>query len=140
MNEFIVSGRLVADPESRYTQDGKLIYKFRFAVNRRSSKDHPETDFFNCVAFGFMAERLNKCNIVKGTKLGLIGEVRNSNYTDKNGTKHFEQQIVIEDFEFLEKKSDSAERQNRNEWKETNERQPFYDEGEQDDLNDDLPF
>lgn len=147
MNKVILSGRLVADPETRYTQDGKLIYKFRFAVNRRTGSEHPEADYFACVAFRFTADRMNKCSIVKGTKLGLIGELRNNNYDDRNGTKHYEQQIVVDDFEFLEKKSEGssvpAGRGQSDNWVPTNEKAPFPDvpEGKQEGLeDDDLPF
>lgn len=35
MNKVILAGRLVRDPELRYTQTGKAVASFTLAVNRR---------------------------------------------------------------------------------------------------------
>lgn len=102
MNQWIAMGRLTADPEVRYTQDGKAIARFNFAVNRRFKRDNdPEADFFQCVAFGKLAETIEKY-VGKGTKILLEGEVRNNNYTDRDGVKHYGTQVVINHFEFCE--------------------------------------
>lgn len=146
MNRFIMTGRLVADPEVRYTQGGKGIFKFRFAVNRRTNGDHPEADYFNCVSFGKLAETMGRLQIVKGTKILIVGDVQNNNYTDKGGTKHYEQQFVLNTFEFLEKKGEKpatavASAGASENWKETDEKAPFFDEGVQAGIDDDgLPF
>lgn len=102
-------GRLCTDPEIRYTSDQKAVCRFRFAVNRRFKRnDEPEADFFQCVAFGKIAETFEKCSISKGTKLMIDGEVRNNNFTDKDGVKHFSDQVIVNSFEFCESKSTSA--------------------------------
>ena len=73
MNEFRISGRLTADPDIKMTNDSKSVAKFNFAVNRRFKKEGaPEADFFQCVAFGKIAETIEKCDITKGTNL-IIG-------------------------------------------------------------------
>ena len=131
MNRVTFTGRLVADAVTRYTQDQKKICKFRFAVKReRRSDNQPDADFFNCTAFGRLAETMNKCSISKGTKLLIEGQLQNSNYTDRNGNKHEETQIIISSFEFLEKKSESSVKSK--EWKDADEQAPFD--------QDDLPF
>ena len=59
MNKFIITGRLTADPEIKYTVEGKdvAVARFNFAVNRRFKKEgEPDADFFTCVAFGKIAE------------------------------------------------------------------------------------
>ena len=82
-------GRLCADPEIRYTNDQKTVCRFRFAVNRRFKRDgEPDADFFQCVAFGKIAETFEKCGISKGAKLMIDGEIWNNNYEDANGVKH----------------------------------------------------
>ena len=74
MNKFLIMGRLCADPEIRYTSDQKAVCRFRFAVNRRFKRDdEPEADFFQCVAFGKIAETFEKCSISKGAKLMIDG-------------------------------------------------------------------
>lgn len=105
MNKLILMGRLTADPEIRYTQDRKAVARFNFAVNRSYRRDgEPEADFFSCVAFGRTAETFEKCSITKGTKLLIDSEIRNNNYTDKDGVKHYSMQVVVNHFEFCESK------------------------------------
>ena len=108
MNKLIISGRLVADPEIRHTGEGKPVASFRFAVNRTFRKENePEADFFNCVVFGKLAEVVEKCNVSKGTKLLIEGEDRNNNY-EKDGVKHYGNQVIVKSFEFCESKSSSG--------------------------------
>lgn len=105
MNLLIISGRLTADPEFIHTNEGKTVAKFNFAVNRRFKRDgDPDADFFTCVAFGKIAETLEKCSVAKGTKLLIEGEVRNNNY-EKDGVKHYNTQVKVDSFEFCESKS-----------------------------------
>lgn len=105
MNLFIMTGRIVADPEIRYTNDGKAIGRFRFAVNRTYKREgEADADFFQCTVFGKTAENFEKLNIGKGTKLLLRGEFRNNDYTDRDGVKHYGFQAVVNEFEFCESK------------------------------------
>ena len=109
MNKFLIMGRLCTDPEIRYTSDQKAVCRFRFVVNRRFKRDdEPEADFFQCVAFGKIAETFEKCSISKGTKLMIDGEVRNNNYTDNDGVKHYTDQVIVNAFEFCESKAAAA--------------------------------
>lgn len=106
MNKFIVSGRLTADAEISQTAAGKRVAKFNIAVNRRFAKEGEiDADFFSCVAFGKTAEIIEKCYVTKGTKLLIDGEVRNNNYTDKDGVKRYGTQILVNSFEFCESKN-----------------------------------
>lgn len=109
MNQITLSGRLCNDAEILTTADGKTVAKFNFAVNRRFKKEgKPEADFFQCVAFGKTAEVLEKCNVNKGTKLLLWGEMQNNDFTDDGGVKHYRNQVLIGGFEFCESKSASG--------------------------------
>ena len=105
MNVFIGSGRLVAAPEYSSTQKGGIVARFRLAINRRFKQEgKPEADFFNCIAFGKTAETIEKCRIDKGTKLNIRGEVQNNDY-EKDGVKHYSNQVVVDFFEFCESKA-----------------------------------
>ena len=42
MNKVILAGRLVRDPELRYTQTGKAVASFTLAVNRRFSHNNEQ--------------------------------------------------------------------------------------------------
>lgn len=109
MNKFIISGRLTADPDIRRTNEGTTVARFNIAVNRRFKRDgDPDADFFKCVLFGKQAEAMEKCNVRKGTKLLIEGAVRNNNYTDKDGVKHYSDQVLVSTFEFCESRSAAA--------------------------------
>lgn len=104
MNLIIIMGRFTKDPETKYTQDGKAITKADIAVSRRFKQDgQPDADFFNVVAFGKTAEFMEKY-FFKGMKAVITGELRNNNYTDKDGVKHYGNNIVISTIEFAESK------------------------------------
>ena len=130
MNKVILMGRLTKDPEVRYTNGGKTIGSFSIAVDRRfKSEGHPEADFFTCVTFGKQAEFVEKY-LKKGTKILLSGQIQNNNY-EKDGVKHYNTQIVVDEIEFAESKKTQAE--------ETSGKSEDF-MAIPDDAGDDLPF
>lgn len=105
MNKIILCGRLCDELDLKTTMSGHFIANFSFAVNRRFKKEGgPDADFFNCVAFGKTAETLKRCSVGKGTKLLICGEMQNNDFVDAGGLKHYRMQVVIDEFEFCEKK------------------------------------
>ena len=108
MNLFITTGRLTNDVEIRKSTNGTTIARFNFAVRKNFKKDNePDADFFNCIAFGKLAEVFERSNVSKGTKLNLVGEMRNDNY-EKDGVKHYGVQYVINSMEFCERKNETS--------------------------------
>jgi single-strand DNA-binding protein len=107
MNKTILSGRLCADPEVRVGTSGSAITSFNLAVDRRFKRDgDADADFFKCVAFGKTAEFIEHY-FHKGNKILIEGEVRNNNYTDKDGKMVYGTQILINAVEFGESKASS---------------------------------
>ena len=107
MQKWLAMGRLAKDIEIRYSNDGKAVARFDFAVNRRFKREgEADADFFSCVAFGKLAETLERCNVGKGTKLLIEGEMRNNNY-EKDGVKYYGMQLYVNGFEFGESKTSS---------------------------------
>lgn len=105
MNIFIGSGRLCNAPEYSSTTKGGIVARFRIAIPRRFKQEgQQEADFFNCFAFGKTAEVIERLRIEKGTKLNIRGEVQNNDY-EKDGVKHYSDQIVVDFFEFCESKA-----------------------------------
>lgn len=103
MNKFIGTGRLVKDPEVRYTQSQMCVANFTLAVNRPYKKgEDQKADFFRCVAFGKIGEFVEK-NFRKGMKADIVGHINNEEY-EKNGQKAYSTQITIESIEFGESK------------------------------------
>ena len=87
MNKLIMMGRLCADPEVRYggANNDTAVANFRIAVDRRFKRDgDPDADFFRITALGKQGEFAERY-LKKGTKILLEGEIRNNNYTGKDG-------------------------------------------------------
>lgn len=108
MNKVILMGRLTRDPEVRYGGSSNMaIAKFSIAVDRRFKRDgEPTADFFNCTAFGKTGEFIEKY-FHKGTKVVIDGELRNDNYTNKEGQKVYGMNIIANSVEFAESKAAS---------------------------------
>ena len=108
MNKVILIGRLVADPEYRQTQSGIPVCRFRIAVNRPKRKDaEQEADFIGCTAWRTTAEFISRY-FTKGTKIVVEGQLRNNDYTDNNGTKHYSMDVLVDGVEFGESKAASS--------------------------------
>ena len=109
MNKVILIGRLVADPEIRYSQgeNSTCIARYRLAVNRRFKREcEPETDFISCVAFGKQGEFAEKY-LSKGMKIAVSGRIQTGSY-EKDGVKHYTTDVVIEEHEFCESKGTAS--------------------------------
>lgn len=110
MNKVILMGRLTRDPDIRYSPDNKAIARFSLAVDRRiKAEGQKDADFFNCTSFGKTAEFCERY-LSKGSKVLLTGKLQNDNYTNREGQKVYSVQILVEELEFGESKSE-AERQ-----------------------------
>lgn len=111
MNRVILMGRIVRDPDVRYSQGEKAteIARISLAVDRKFKQDgHPSADFINCLAFGKRAEFLEKyCH--RGTKLVIEGSWQTGSYTGKDGNKVYTNECLIENCEFAESKNASGE-------------------------------
>lgn len=104
MNKVIEIGRLVRDPDIRYSGD-TTIAKYTLAVDRKYKKNGEQTaDFISCVAFGKLAEFAEKY-LNKGTKIAVIGRLQTGNYTNKDGQKVYTTDVVVEEQEFTESKN-----------------------------------
>lgn len=69
-------GRLTKDMDINYSASGICVIKFSLAENIYNYKTkETEVEFYNCVAFGKLAERLGNLNIEKGEKLQIEGRL-----------------------------------------------------------------
>ena len=113
MNKVILLGRLARDPEVKYTQatEPLAVCRFSVAVNRPYSKNkqenEPTADFINCVCFGKRGESINQY-FSKGNKIAVQGRLQISTYTDQQGNKRYSTDVVVEEFEFVESRNESA--------------------------------
>ena len=111
MNKVILMGRLVRDPEVRYSQgeNATAVARYTLAVDRRTSRANSEesADFIGCVAFGRAAEFAEKY-LHKGTKLVVTGRIQTGSYTNKDGVRVYTTDVVVEEQEFAESKNASG--------------------------------
>jgi single-strand DNA-binding protein len=106
-NLVSITGRLTADPELKTTQSGIANCRITVAVNRAYQKDkEQEADFINVVAWRQTAEFICKY-FNKGTPITVLGSMRNNNYTDSNGTKHYGMDVQADNVAFVPKNSDN---------------------------------
>ena len=107
MNKVILMGRLTRDPDVKYSSgdNAMAIARYTLAVDRRGKKDQEVTaDFINCVAFGKLAEHVEKY-YRKGLKTALTGRIQTRNYTNREGQKVYVTEVVVEELEFAESKN-----------------------------------
>lgn len=105
MNKVILLGRLVKDPDVRYTPTGKVVAQFTIAVNRPfSTQDgQQEADFIPVVIWGKQAETLGN-SVTKGQRLLVEGRLQIRSYDAKDGSKRYVTEVIADRFEFIEKK------------------------------------
>lgn len=114
MNNTCMIARLTKDAEVRYSQGSNpmAIAKFDVACDREVKKDgEPTADFYKCIAFGKIAETIEKYAGTKGTQLGLEGRFQNNNWTDKNGNKHYDFQFLVSKITFCGTKNQKSNQQ-----------------------------
>ena len=109
INKIILMGRLTADPELRMSQSNVPNIRFTVAVNRRFTKqgENPQADFFSCTAFRNQAEFVSKY-FKKGSLIIVFGSGQIDTCTDRNGVEHRTPNIMVDEVQFGESKSNGS--------------------------------
>jgi single-strand DNA-binding protein len=109
LNKVQIIGHLGKDPEMRYTPSGKPVTTFSVAVSRSwNSADgerHSETEWFNVVAWGNLAE-ICKQYLTKGQQVFVEGRLQTRRWDDKEGQKHTSVEIVANEMMMLGERRD----------------------------------
>lgn len=115
LNKVMIIGHLGRDPEMRYTPSGKPVTTFTVATGRlwKSSdgEQHSETEWFNVVAWGNLAERC-KNYLSKGLQVYVEGRLQTRRWDDNDGVKHVSVEIVANEMLMLGERRDNAVSQN----------------------------
>ena len=108
MNIVTLIGRLTKNPEIRYSQgeNAMAIARFTLAVDKNFKKKDDKANFINCVAFGKIAETVEK-HVFKGSKIAVIGEWTTGSYKNKDGNTVYTNDCNISKLEFCDSKSQS---------------------------------
>ena len=145
MNKVFLIGRLVADPELRYTQSNKPVADFRLAVNRQYTDESGErkADFINIITWGKQAENV-KQYIEKGSQVAVDGRIQTRTYENDEGRKIYVTEVLAERVQFLDaKKVNSQTEVSPADFEEKEETDPYEDMGNQIEMeisDEDLPF
>jgi len=110
LNQTVIVGRLVRDPELKETGKGNKVTNITLAVPRsfKNSDGEYETDFLDCVLWKGIAEStVEYCK--KGDMLGIKGRVQNRKYDLEDGDKKNVTEIIAEKVTFLSPQKDKKE-------------------------------
>lgn len=110
LNKVILFGRLTKDPDFRQTQSGTAVCRFTVACDRAFANKETgkrEADFIECQAWRQTAEFVSRY-FQKGSAITVDGSLRNNNYTDNNGVKHYGYVVMADNVGFGGSKSENA--------------------------------
>ena len=110
MNKVVLMGRLTRDPEVRYSQGepATAVARYTLAVERRFKREGAQTaDFIPCVVIGKSAEFAEKY-FRQGLRISVSGRIQTGSYTNKDGIKGYTTEVVVEEQEFAESKSEQG--------------------------------
>ena len=106
LNRVVIMGRLVADPELRYTPSNVPVCTLRVAVDRKFARqgEERETDFFDVVTWRQTAEDVAKY-FNKGRMIAVDGHLQTRKWKDKMDQNRISVDIVADDVSFCGDKS-----------------------------------
>ena len=113
LNHITVMGRLTRDPELRRTGSGVAVASFTVAVDRDFAPNggEKETDFIDCVAWRQTGEFVSKY-FTKGRMIVVSGRLQIRSWTDKDGNKRKNAEIVADNAYFGDSKNDTGNQNN----------------------------
>lgn len=107
LNKIFIMGRLTRDPELRRTQNGTAVAGFALAVDRdyKNADGTKETDFIEVVAWRSSAEFVSKY-FTKGRMAIVEGRLQIRDWTDKDGNKRRNAEVVADNVYFGDSKKE----------------------------------
>ncbi len=132
LNKVMIIGHLGRDPEMRYTPSGRPVTTFSVAVSRTwntvDGERHSETEWFNIVAWGNLAE-ICKQYLQKGQQVYIEGRLQTRHWEDKEGQKRTSVEVVANEMMMLGDRRDKNESEG-SQSKESNQSESESDEDE----------
>lgn len=104
LNQIVIVGRLVKNPELKETEKGKKVTNITLAVPRsyKNVNGEYDTDFIDCILWTGVAENTAEyCK--KGDLLGVKGRLQSRTY-EKEEQKKYVTEVVAEKVTFLTNK------------------------------------
>lgn len=105
LNQTVLVGRLVRDPELRETDNGRKVTNITLAVPRsyKNLNGEYDTDFISCVLWKGVAEStVEYCK--RGDLIGVKGRIQSRNIEMEDESKKQVVEVVAEKVTFLSSK------------------------------------
>ena len=144
LNRIVLIGRLVRDPELRYTSNGTPVSNFTLAVERNYTNQQGErdVDFIKIVTWRKLAETCAH-HLGKGRLVAVEGslQIRNSK-SEKDGRTYINPEVVADNVRFLDWPDDNNNRSGQNNFDQNVEDTDFEEDSDDFDVDDefDVPF
>ena len=110
LNRIMLIGRLGKDAETRFTTNNVSVTNFTLATDYRYKGKNgdwvSETTWHNVVSFNL--SDYYKENLKKGRKFYVEGRLSKRDYTDKDGIKRYNTEVITEKLIPLEPSSEAA--------------------------------
>lgn len=128
LNKVMIIGHVGREPEMRYTPSGRPVTTFTLATNRcwnsTDGERHIETEWFNIVSWGSLAEKCKQF-LIKGQQVYIEGRLQTRRWDDSNGVKHTSVEVVASEMLMLGDRRDCAQTGDSNFSNELEEDFPF---------------
>jgi single-strand DNA-binding protein len=116
LNKVMVIGNIGRSPEMRYMPNGRPVSSFSVGATRawtdEADEQHEETEWFNVVAWGALAERC-KSSLRENDQVYVEGRLQTRSWKAENGNTRFRVELVANEMILLngsaEPDADSAE-------------------------------
>ena len=112
VNKVILIGRLGADPELKYTQNGSPVCRLRLATDEsftdKNGNRTERAEWHSVVVFQRAAEACNSY-LKKGSQAFIEGKLSTRKWQAQDGTDRFSTEIHAERVQFLDKKENAPQ-------------------------------
>jgi single-strand DNA-binding protein len=142
VNKVILIGRLGKDPDIRKINATTTVCNFPLATNESYKNQdgtyNEQTEWHNIVMWRGVAERAERI-LKKGNTIYAEGKLRTRSWEDKEGNKRYITEIVVENFQLLDKREPGSGAMN-SEQKAAGDTASSSEPVAEPSFDDDLPF
>jgi len=128
LNSWSFIGRIGKEAEEKFTPGGDAIVSFSVAVDSGFG-DKKVTTWVRATMWGKRGSAVKDC-LLKGTQVGIVGEVTLREFTNKDGNKQSSLEVRVNDLTLLGGKKEG----------ESQSRPAPQQSGSEDSLDQDIPF
>jgi single-strand DNA-binding protein len=104
LNKVMVIGHVGRAPEMRYMPSGRPVTSFAVSTTRswtdEEDQQHEETEWFNIVAWGALAERC-KASLRENDQVYVEGRLQTRSWKTENENTHFRTELVANEMILL---------------------------------------